>query len=471
MSDLCGTWVNQYGNPDKMIISAVGDGTFRVDVCAESEYSKVTICSPDTEGRLPAASLWGPLVFSSAGPGWGIDNGNPEHRWKLYSERDQQNDRLAKAADLWQVLPLMDACGLKPVINTGAVHDEQDLVRSREMCLSIECGGFVVKGGEYDLQGNCIDPPRGYVYRKTQAELLQLARTVPKPIDPRAATPTLWIAPEEFVVDTGFRPGREPAPSMHIWWRSPSIDDGSRIDAFACQVCVHEPREGSYYMACGFHCGYCGIQEHRGGKKQLLFSVWDAPGCKCESLQCAEGISASGRFSGEGCGAGNHVTNCQAVYADWKAGTCYTFCVRATVEADRGASVFSCDVFTPDDCAWHRLGVTRRPHMDPVEALKPPMRGLHSFIEEFGGPKGVRKGGVYGPAWVRHEGTDCWEAATAVRTTSTCDTTVMPNQRATPTPDGRCIQLEAGGEAFDRPGPYGGSLEPSEPPPELETLP
>ncbi len=371
----------------------------------------------------------------------------------------------------WEVLDLMDAVGLKPVTNTGAVHTEKDLKRSREMCLSMECGGFAVKGGAYDATGTCVDPPRGYIYRKTQSGLRDLARAVPPPTDTRLPNTALWLAPPDFHADTSFRPFREPGTAMHPRWKTPSMIQGCKMNGYACRICVNEPVEGTFYMTCGFHCGYSGIQEHAGGKKQVLFSVWAAPGCKCEVLACAEGLGEACGFSGEGSGATQQVTNAVAAYADWKSGTPYTLCVRATMEADGYATIFECDIFTPDDAAWYRLGKIRRPTQSDQRAAGGPLQGPHSFIEPFGGQVGSRRSGTYGPAWCRFEGSDSWESATSVEISSTGDLDTFPNQMASRTPDGRCVHLQTGGEAFDDPKIYKGPLEPSKPPAELSTLP
>lgn len=289
-----------------------------------------------------------------------------------YLEQEKLMALLADSGHFWEVLELVDVPSLTAVQNTGAVHDEEDLRRSRDMCLRGGCGGFVVKGGDFDAEGNEIDPPRGFLFRKTQAELRELARPVSEPAHPKAARPTLWLPPDDFVADSGFRAGLFPAPSMHIRWEAPR--PVANVSAFACRVCVEQPTDCTYYMTCGFHCGYSGIQEHPNGKKQLLFSVWDAHGYKCEPLQCADGLDAAGCFAGEGCGAGNWVTNDKAAYANWSPGTSYTFCVRAAVERGGAATIFACHVFTPEDQTWHSLGVIRRPQPAEEGLGKPPLK-------------------------------------------------------------------------------------------------
>ena len=60
------------------------------------------------------------------------------------------------------------------------------------------------------------------------------------------------------------------ARSVHLHYPAPDAD------AFYNEVTVERSVPGSYFMACGFRHGYFGIQELSGGRKVVLFSVWDA---------------------------------------------------------------------------------------------------------------------------------------------------------------------------------------------------
>src|SRR5690349_15210398 len=59
------------------------------------------------------------------------------------------------------------------------------------------------------------------------------------------------------------------ARSVHLHYPAPEAD------AFYNELTVERSVPGSYFMACGFSHGYFGIQELGGGKKVVLFSVWD----------------------------------------------------------------------------------------------------------------------------------------------------------------------------------------------------
>src|SRR4051794_41958252 len=59
------------------------------------------------------------------------------------------------------------------------------------------------------------------------------------------------------------------ARSVHLHYPAPDAD------AFYNELTVERSVPGSYFMACGFRHGYFGIQELSGGRKVVLFSVWD----------------------------------------------------------------------------------------------------------------------------------------------------------------------------------------------------
>src|SRR3954470_23725122 len=73
------------------------------------------------------------------------------------------------------------------------------------------------------------------------------------------------------VVARPAEPGPAPraARSVHLHYPAPDAD------AFYNELTVERSVPGSYFMACGFRHGYFGIQELSGGRKVVLFSVWD----------------------------------------------------------------------------------------------------------------------------------------------------------------------------------------------------
>src|SRR5215213_9438692 len=83
-------------------------------------------------------------------------------------------------------------------------------------------------------------------------------------------------------------------------------------DSFYNEMTVERTVPGSYFMACGFRHGYFGIQELGGGRKVVLFSVWDPTKGdeakavpleqRVEVLHQGDGVEVK-RFGGEGTGA------------------------------------------------------------------------------------------------------------------------------------------------------------------------
>ena len=62
------------------------------------------------------------------------------------------------------------------------------------------------------------------------------------------------------------------ARSVHLGYAAPPAE------IFYNEVTVRETYPGSYFMVCGFRHGYFGIQDLGGGRKVVLFSVWDPAG-------------------------------------------------------------------------------------------------------------------------------------------------------------------------------------------------
>ena len=135
---------------------------------------------------------------------------------------------------------------------------------------------------------------------------------------------------------------------------------------------------GSYFMACGFRQGYFGIQEQSGGRKVVIFSVWDPrhgdnPGQvpekdRVEVLYHAPDVVAR-RFGGEGTGGQSFLEY------PWKAGQTYRFLVKAAVSGQKTA--FTGYLYLPEKKTWKRL-VTFRTITGGSR-----LEGLYSFIEDF----------------------------------------------------------------------------------------
>jgi len=186
------------------------------------------------------------------------------------------------------------------------------------------------------------------------------------------------------------------ARSVHLGYPAP--------DAawFYNEMTIDQSTAGSYFMAAGWNTGYFGLQELGGGKKVILFSVWDPTkgdnpqavkeADRVECLYQAEDVQVS-RFGGEGTGG-----KCMGTF-DWELGKTYRFLVAAKVDGEK--TTYSGLVSSADLPQWKQL-VTFR-----TRTGGRPLKGLYSFVEDFrrdGNSVNEVRQAHYGNGWV--EGTD-----------------------------------------------------------------
>ncbi len=67
--------------------------------------------------------------------------------------------------------------------------------------------------------------------------------------------------------------GRRNAASVHLMYPVPN---GKNIEAFYCEVTAIEDPTATFYMACGWHRGYFGMQVNSPTERRIIFSVWDS---------------------------------------------------------------------------------------------------------------------------------------------------------------------------------------------------
>lgn len=160
--------------------------------------------------------------------------------------------------------------------------------------------------------------------------------------------------------------------SVHLQYTAPESI------AFYNEVTVGKSSEGTYFCVCGFNRGYYGIQELRGGRKLLIFSVWD-PGRqdnpdavreerRVKVLQRASDVRVR-RFGNEGTGGQSFFDY------DWKVGETYRFLVTAERHGER--TDFTAYFYIPEKKEWKRL-VTFS-----TLAGGRLLRGHYSFVEDF----------------------------------------------------------------------------------------
>lgn len=189
---------------------------------------------------------------------------------------------------------------------------------------------------------------------------------------------------------------RRNAASVHL--RYP-VARGSDVSVFYCEMTALEDPLWSYYMACGWHRGYFGMQVNSETERRIIFSVWDsgneevdrakvAPENRVSLVEKGDGVY-SGDFGNEGTGGHSHLK------FQWKTGERQRFLVTAEPVGE-SHTIFAGYYFRPDQEKWMLISSWKTPKEGGY------MRALYSFSENFVGRNGnlVRKA-LYGNQWIR----------------------------------------------------------------------
>lgn len=203
---------------------------------------------------------------------------------------------------------------------------------------------------------------------------------------------------------------RRNAASVHLGFRT---DRDQQVQAFYSEITVETDPLWSYYMACGFHRGYFGIQVNSPTERRIIFSVWDsgnegidrskvAPEDQVTLLGKGDKVIAHG-FGNEGTGGHSHL-----VY-NWKAGDTHRFLV--TAEPAGKNTIFAGYFYFPETKEWGLIARFRAPKDGGF------LRGLYSFNENFIGRNGHRlRRAAFGNQWIATvDGT--WHEITTARFT------------------------------------------------------
>lgn len=189
---------------------------------------------------------------------------------------------------------------------------------------------------------------------------------------------------------------RRNAASVHLFY---PVDKDKRVEAFYCEMTGLEDPVWTYYMACGWHRGYFGMQVNSPTERRIIFSVWDSGNEAVDRGKVAdenrvrlvakgEGVDA-GDFGNEGTGGHSHM-----VYP-WKTGEKQRFIVTAK-PTDETHTIYAGYYFHPDKKQWVLISSWKAPKEGGY------LQGLYSFSENFGGDNGhvIRKA-LYGNQWIR----------------------------------------------------------------------
>jgi hypothetical protein len=201
---------------------------------------------------------------------------------------------------------------------------------------------------------------------------------------------------------------RRNAASVHLFYPVPK---GADVVAFFCEVTAVEDPLHTFYMACGWHRGYFGMQVNSPTERRLIFSVWDSGGEAVDRVKVAEADRVtlvakgegvySGDFGHEGTGGHSHLKYM------WKTGEVQRFIVTAK-PVDATHTVYSGFYFHPEKKQWVLLSSWKAPKEGGW------LRGLHSFSENFGGASGhLRRKALYGNQWIRTAQGEWLELTTA----------------------------------------------------------
>lgn len=182
------------------------------------------------------------------------------------------------------------------------------------------------------------------------------------------------------------------ARSVHLYYHT------QPASAALVRMKIEQSTGGSYFMACGWHEGYFGVQELPNGRKVALFSVWDSAEDNPQKTPDDQRVQTlyrhpdarMNRFGGEG--SGGHI-----MYPlDWKIGDTLQLLVAAWPCGDRTA--YAGYIQPAGTNAWIHLVTFSKP------TPKHDLRDVHSFVEDFlrnRASVGVPRRASFGPVWTR----------------------------------------------------------------------
>lgn len=189
---------------------------------------------------------------------------------------------------------------------------------------------------------------------------------------------------------------RRNAASVHLRYPVPRE---TKVEAFYCEMTGIDDPVHTYYMACGWHRGYFGMQVNSPTERRIIFSVWDsgnegisrskvAESNRVTLVAKGEGVY-SGDFGNEGTGGHSHLKY------KWKTGEKQRFIVTAQ-PTNNTFTIFSGYWFHPEKKEWMLISSWRAPRDGGY------LRSLYSFSENFVGSNGhLRRKALYGNQWIR----------------------------------------------------------------------
>ncbi len=201
---------------------------------------------------------------------------------------------------------------------------------------------------------------------------------------------------------------RRNAASVHLMFPTP---DDAKVEWFYEEVTAVTDPTATFYMACGFHRGYFGMQVNSPTERRIIFSVWDSGNEGVDRAKVAaedrvqlvakgEDVVASD-FGNEGTGGHSHLKYL------WKTGETQRFLLGAK-PVDATHTVYAGYWFHPEKKQWVLISAMKAPKDGGY------LKGLHGFSENFWGSNGhLQRKARYGHQWIRLAGGEWRELTTA----------------------------------------------------------
>lgn len=269
----------------------------------------------------------------------------------------------------------------------GELTKEADISSAKDEALLVDFGTAIISATGYHRIELSLKQPAANI--EVEVSSLQLS-------GPAAESAHFNLKP------------RRNAASVHLAY---PVESGAKVDAFYCEMKAVEDPIWSYYMACGWHRGYFGMQVNSPTERRIIFSVWDSGNeavdrnkvedqNRVKLVGKGEGVY-SGSFGNEGTGGHSHLK------FNWKTGETQRFLVTSE-PVDETHTVYAGYYFRPDTQKWMLISSWNAPKEGGY------MRGLYSFSENFVGRNGhlLRKA-LYGNQWVRTSDGQWHELTTA----------------------------------------------------------
>ena len=107
---------------------------------------------------------------------------------------------------------------------------------------------------------------------------------------------------------------RRNAASVHLAYPVPR---GTNVAGFYCEVTAVEDPLWTFYMACGWHRGYFGMQVNSETERRIIFSVWDSGGEAVDRGKVADENRVTLVAKGKAWSRAISATKAPAVTATW----------------------------------------------------------------------------------------------------------------------------------------------------------